>query len=906
MGRLAALLLLAAAAHAEGLEWKRAAFDWYKPHELNLAAEPPAGVVALGEGLLYYAGPCGERKLLLAFAPEAGVLRVDRDFDGDLAEEAALEMTAEGTWRRLVVDLETPAPVAFCFMRRAAETEPRIALAILAHREGTVVVAGRARRMILLDRDADLRFDHAGDEILLDLDGNGLLDRGSAAESIEPAQPFRLCGKSYVATFEGTAGRDLVVAPSAAEAPARPARWRADRPAGPRAAAGGRTNLEDLVRWFEGTKGEPAPPTYRRAGAIALIGALGTPEAFAYLHRVYRRERDETVARAAIEAMGYKDYADREKDVAAIARGARTPELRRAAVNALHYMGAPLRGEVYKALLSGDEDEIVFAAAAANLGAVGTPEAFALLDEAALRASRVAYRYHAYAAATRYRPAPPPPDLVIGALRQADPRLKTLALRDAARLDLAETMGLALEAAKADATTPELQLAVAEILGASGDADAIRALLPFADGATPALAGRLVDLLRAVRDEEAIAALAHGLGDGSPPVRALVADVLREIPGETSAAAILDRLRKEWQEPALSALVRAAGLRKLAGAAGPIADALRRRHGDRDFAQIGFAALARIGFSDEAVARVVAERLASQDWQERLAAVDCVAASGDAAGAPLLHGRLADPVWQVRLAAAQGLGAVRARESVPLLIALLAKEDRIRVRRAAAESLFRLTGEDYGDFHDIWERWWRERGDGFVLPEKTPERKTAAPGERRTVAEFYGVPVDSHRVAFVLDVSSSMGASPFSAEGSELERAVKETLKVVKAMPNHAKVNVIVFESRIRLWKKGLTTLSAGARKALGNFLAEQRPSGSTNLYDALEAALKLKGVETIYLLSDGDPTTGKFTGEEEILEAVQQLNRDKRAAVHCVALGGGSRLLKRLSEATMGTYVQR
>jgi hypothetical protein len=143
-------------------------------------------------------------------------------------------------------------------------------------------------------------------------------------------------------------------------------------------------------------------------------------------------------------------------------------------------------------------------------------------------------------------------------------------------------------------------------------------------------------------------------------------------------------------------------------------------------------------------------------------------------------------------------------------------------------------------------------------------------------------------------------------EGSELDRAVKETLKVVKALPDRAKVNVIVFETEIRVWKRGLTTLSSGARKALGSFLAEQRPNGSTNLYDALEAALNLKDVETIYLLSDGSPTTGKFTREEEILEAVLQLNRDKRAAIHCVALGGGSRLLRRLSEATMGTYVER
>ena len=117
---------------------------------------------------------------------------------------------------------------------------------------------------------------------------------------------------------------------------------------------------------------------------------------------------------------------------------------------------------------------------------------------------------------------------------------------------------------------------------------------------------------------------------------------------------------------------------------------------------------------------------------------------------------------------------------------------------------------------------------------------------------------------------------------------------------------MIVFETDIRLWRKSLTPLGPGARKALEAFLAEQTPKGSTNLFEALEAALRLKGVETIYLLSDGSPTAGRLTDDDEILEAALDLNRETRAAIHCVSLGGDSRLLRRLSEATMGTYVQR
>lgn len=911
MRRAAALLLLAGAAAAQGLEWKRAAHDWYEPKEIALAAEPPAGVAPVGEGLRYFAGPCGERRLLVAFAPEAHALRIDRDFDGDLAEEPAIDMLEEGAWRKRVVEIEVPEPVAFFFFRKADDPPDRMMLAILAHREGTVVVEGRARRVLLLDRDQDLRFDGAEDRVLVDLDGDGFLDRKSDAERVVTGQPFRLRGRSYVLGWDGAGGRDLAVRPSATEAAPRPAPWRPERPPGPRAAPGGRERLEDLVRQYEGDRDRRGASAlfggWAQRGLLGDIGRLGTPEAFAYLHRAYRREKDDSLALAAVQAMGYRSYADRGKDVAAIARSGRTPAIRCAAIDALHHMDAPGREDTLAKLLGGEQDEQVFAAAARALGWLGTPEAFRLLDEAAERASPISLRVHAYEAATRWRPVPPPAALVVAAARQTDPRLRALALHDATRLDLAETRDLAFAAARAGNLTPELMLAVTEILGASGDAEAVAVLLPFADGATPTLRGRLLDLLRSVREEAAVGALVKGLDAGSPPVRALAADILRDIPGERSAAAILERLRRERQEPALTALVRAAGKLRLAEAAGAVADALRRRPGDDELEQAGLGALAQIGFSNPEVARFVGDRMASSDGRDRLAAVDCAAASGDPAAAPLLAGRLGDPMWQVRLAAAHGLGVARSRESVPLLIAALGKEDRLRIRKTIGESLFRLTGEDFGDTKELWERWWRERGEGFAMPVKAPERKEVARGgERRTVATFYGVPVDSDRVVFVLDVSSSMGGTGFGDEPTELARAVKETLKVVKALPSSAKANVILFETEIRPWNRGLTTLGTSTRKALERFLLAQKASGSTNLYDALEAALLMKDVETIYLLSDGQPTAGRITDGDEIVEAVRRLNRDTRAAVHCVSLGGESRLLRRIAEATMGTYVTR
>jgi hypothetical protein len=79
-----------------------------------------------------------------------------------------------------------------------------------------------------------------------------------------------------------------------------------------------------------------------------------------------------------------------------------------------------------------------------------------------------------------------------------------------------------------------------------------------------------------------------------------------------------------------------------------------------------------------------------------------------------------------------------------------------------------------------------------------------------------------------------------------------------------------------------------------------------TNLFGALEVALAIRDVEAVYVLSDGAPTAGKLTEDEDIFRAVTKLNRERRVVLHGVSLGGSSALLRRLSKMTGGTYVER
>jgi hypothetical protein len=81
---------------------------------------------------------------------------------------------------------------------------------------------------------------------------------------------------------------------------------------------------------------------------------------------------------------------------------------------------------------------------------------------------------------------------------------------------------------------------------------------------------------------------------------------------------------------------------------------------------------------------------------------------------------------------------------------------------------------------------------------------------------------------------------------------------------------------------------------------------GGTNLYDGLELALLTKDVDTIYLLSDGSPGSGKFVQHADILREVRRINRTRRVAIHCVAVGFDSKLMKDIAAQNGGQYVRR
>ena len=100
--------------------------------------------------------------------------------------------------------------------------------------------------------------------------------------------------------------------------------------------------------------------------------------------------------------------------------------------------------------------------------------------------------------------------------------------------------------------------------------------------------------------------------------------------------------------------------------------------------------------------------------------------------------------------------------------------------------------------------------------------------------------------------------------------------------------------------------LSAPIRSELTKWLKKLEPGNGTNLYDALELALKMDDIDAIYLLSDGRPNGGRYRRTQDILREVKKINRRRRVSIHGISLGAESPLLKQLAAANGGEYVRR
>ncbi len=221
-------------------------------------------------------------------------------------------------------------------------------------------------------------------------------------------------------------------------------------------------------------------------------------------------------------------------------------------------------------------------------------------------------------------------------------------------------------------------------------------------------------------------------------------------------------------------------------------------------------------------------------------------------------------------------------------------------------------------------------------------------------SEYYGMDVSTKRNVFVIDISGSMEgkvevdmkgqvvaeateraadkvggtiggklgsmvSSRSKKELTKLAEVKRELMPVVRGLPEDSYFNIILFENQVKNWKKDLIPATKTNRN-LGIVKIENLESGGgTNLYGGLEEAFKMAGagvvdstrllkVESIFFLTDGEPSAGTVTNKDAILKKIKELNTLGRVKINVVGLGKDkdAEFLKKLAHQNGGTYIDK
>jgi len=163
--------------------------------------------------------------------------------------------------------------------------------------------------------------------------------------------------------------------------------------------------------------------------------------------------------------------------------------------------------------------------------------------------------------------------------------------------------------------------------------------------------------------------------------------------------------------------------------------------------------------------------------------------------------------------------------------------------------------------------------------------------------EYYGIRTRSTRICFLVDISGSM-------QGQKLEDAKAELKKVMDRFTVKHFFNIIFFSGAARPWQKRLMQATKPALDQARTYIDSQRAIGGTNMYDPLVLALKDPLVDTLFVLSDGQPSLGLVREPSAIRAKVRKANV-RGVVIHCIGIGEHDRdLMAGLAEDNNGKYV--
>jgi von Willebrand factor type A domain len=195
--------------------------------------------------------------------------------------------------------------------------------------------------------------------------------------------------------------------------------------------------------------------------------------------------------------------------------------------------------------------------------------------------------------------------------------------------------------------------------------------------------------------------------------------------------------------------------------------------------------------------------------------------------------------------------------------------------------------------------------------------------------EYYGVPIEDGGVAFLLDVSGSMAERTTLRAGavkgdeawrlgtptghrtvtsapqiSKMEAARRELLHALSSLRDGTNFTIITFGNQAAEWPDGASTMGSAAIGRAREHVARMSAAGGTPMAEALQLGFQVPNVRTLFVVSDGRPTTGEVL---RLVKQLQESRQGRRTVINTVGIGldQDSALLCQLALDNEGVYVR-
>ncbi len=424
------------------------------------------------------------------------------------------------------------------------------------------------------------------------------------------------------------------------------------------------------------------------------------------------------------------------------------------------------------------------------------------------------------------------------------------------------------------------------------------------------LAFGIADLLVALRDPKIDALALKSLGDGKASEKLFTMRIASALEDPRVDKALLELSEDRDQAVVLEA-ISTMGKRANPSFAPRLEELLAQSEDERVLAA-AIDALGVLQGSDAAWQERLLPLARSERELLRNAALQAMGRTRDERFLPSLMAALDHDVWSTRLAAARAIEELRAVEGIGGLVQRLGKEEG-RVRVEFSDIMWRLTGLPFRSDPAQWKRWWETEGASFQIPSAEEVRKRERAMEERRLKQvtktstFFGVRVISHRVCFVIDISGSM-EEPLGGGGQErgetrLQAAKRELIACLEALEPGTFFNLVPFSDGVSAWKPRAHEFTSATLTEAKEFVDRLGARGGTNIHGGLRTAFEDSNVDTIYFLSDGEPSVGEIIDPLGIRLAVESWNEHRGIEIHTIALGDRFPLLEWLAEDSGGTY---